>query len=307
MPSFIRKANTGSFVRVHAEHSNSIHMKKAILMFLSALGLSGIAQADYSVTLDGSYYQGMGSGNASWVYVWTGKAGDGNTSNGNNWGYLQDSGQQQLSSAEIQTPINYDPAFIGFDYTNVDGRQVMTANNDDIVFSAPSWMGANGNKQLSYIFLGNNVTFQGASNGFSGNAPVYFNFGDMAQTSSKIEMGDFWAQGNSTVTFAGTLDMTSDTFTYTLFHSSAMYQDAGTWVADFTITDQYGQTLQYAEAGSENVGKDGYYWLETEGVASGDLHPEFSVSLVAQATPEPTTATLSLLALAGLCARRRRK
>ena len=282
-------------------------MKKAILMFLSALGLSGIAQADYSVTLDGSYYQGMGSGNASWVYVWTGNAGDGNTSNGNNWGYLQNSGQQQLSSAEIQTPINYDPAFIGFDYTNVDGRQVMTANNDAIVFSAPSWMGANGNKQLSYIFLGNNVTFQGASNGFSGNAPVYFNFGDMAQTSSKIEMGDFWAQGNSTVTFAGTLDMTSDTFTYTLFHSSAMYQDAGTWVADFTITDQYGQTLQYAEAGSENVGKDGYYWLETEGVASGDLHPEFSVSLVAQATPEPTTAALSLLALAGLCARRRRK
>lgn len=38
---------------------------------------------------------------------------------------------------------------------------------------------------------------------------------------------------------------------------------------------------------------------------SGNYMPNVSVSVTA--TPEPTTATLSLLALAGLCARRRRK
>ena len=87
-------------------------MKKTILMTLAALGLAGLAQADYSVTLDDYYYQGMGSGNASWVYIWT--AGDGSATSGSNWGYLQNKNQQALSSSNAQTPIKFDPGFIGF-------------------------------------------------------------------------------------------------------------------------------------------------------------------------------------------------
>lgn len=277
-------------------------MKKTILMTLAALGLAGMAQADYSVTLDDYYYQGLGGGNASWVYIWTG--GDGSATSGSNWGYLQNKNQQALSSSNAQTPIKFDPGFIGFDFNYVDGQQVLTANNEAIVVTAPTWMGNTSGSEFCRVFLGNNVTFQGSNNGFRINGSVNFYFGDMSQTQSSIQMGDFWKQ-NGTVTFSGTLDMTSSSFEYTLFHSTAMWQNVGTWNADFTITDQNGETLQYAEMGSENVGKDGYYWLEQTG--SGTDGGDFTVSIVAQATPEPTTATLSLLALAGLCARRRRK
>ena len=279
-------------------------MKKTILMTLAALGLAGMAQADYSITLDDYYYQGMGSGNASWVYIWT--CGNGSATSGSNWGYLQNKNQQALSSSNAQTPIKFDPGFIGFDFSYTDGKQVLTANNNKIVVTAPSWMGNTSGGEFCRVFLGNNVTFQGESNGFRSNGSVNFYFGDMSQTQSSIQMADFWKQ-NGTVTFSGTLDMTSSSFEYTLFHSTKMYQNDGTWNADFTITDQYGQTLQYAEMGSENVGKDGYYWLVAEGVADGNNPGDFTISIVAQATPEPTTATLSLLALAGLCARRRRK
>ncbi len=50
---------------------------------------------------------------------------------------------------------------------------------------------------------------------------------------------------------------------------------------------------------------DGVYMVNGLNSWAGFYMPNVEVSL--SATPEPTTATLSLLALAGLCARRRRK
>lgn len=51
---------------------------------------------------------------------------------------------------------------------------------------------------------------------------------------------------------------------------------------------------------------DGIYTTSAlNGWQTGNYMPNVSISVTA--TPEPTTATLSLLALAGLCARRRRK
>lgn len=51
---------------------------------------------------------------------------------------------------------------------------------------------------------------------------------------------------------------------------------------------------------------DGIYTTSAlNGWQNGNYMPNVSISVTA--TPEPTTATLSLLALAGLCARRRRK
>ncbi len=277
-------------------------MKKTILMMLAALGLAGMAQADYSVTLDSTYYNGLGAGQASWVYVWTGSS-TGEYGTATNWSFLRNTGSTSLEQGESNKPVNYDPAFIGYDFSYVNGQQIMTANDTAITVTAPTWMGNGTN--CRDVFLGNNVTISGTNNGFDTNT-VSFHFGDMSQTRSSIQMADFWKRAG-TVNFTGTLDMTSPLFKYTLFHSTKMYQNVGTWNADFTITDQYGETLQYAEMDSENVGKDGYYWLEAEGVADGNNPGDFTISIVAQATPEPTTATLSLLALAGLCALRRRK
>ncbi len=277
-------------------------MKETILMTLAALGLTGMAQADYSVTLDSSYYNGLGAGRASWVYVWTGSS-TGEYGTATNWSFLRNTGSTSLEQGESNKPVNADPAFIGFtfSYNEDTSEQILTANDTAITVTAPTWMGNGTN--CRDVFLGNNVTIYGTNNGFDTNT-VSFHFGDMSQTQSSIQMADFWKRAG-TVNFTGTLDMTSSSFKYTLFHSTKMYQNVGTWNADFTITDQYGETLQYAEMGSENVGKDGYYWLEQTG--SGTDGGDFTISIVAQATPEPTTATLSLLALAGLCARRRRK
>ena len=269
-------------------------MKKTILMTLAALGLAGIAQADYSVTLDSSYYNGLNDGKASWVYVWTGSS-TGDYTSASNWSCLKSTSNQTMVDA-VNGPTSADPSFIGYDFSYVDGKQIMTANDTAITATAHVF--------FSHVFLGNNVTITGDGSVFSGGRNTIVNFGDLGQTNSSFKVGSFWKQ-NGTVTFSGTLDMTSSSFEYTLFHSTAMAQNHGTWVADFTITDQYGETLQYAEMGSENVGKDGYYWLEQTG--SGTDGGDFTISIVAQATPEPTTATLSLLALAGLCARRRRK
>ena len=46
---------------------------------------------------------------------------------------------------------------------------------------------------------------------------------------------------------------------------------------------------------------------DTVGMSFEDGHKAMVSSVAYSVTPEPTTATLSLLALAGLCARRRRK
>ncbi len=266
-------------------------MKKTILMTLAALGLAGIAQADYSVTLDSSYYNGLNDGKASWVYVWTGSS-TGDYTSASNWSCLKSTSNQTMVDA-VNGPTSADPSFIGYDFSYVDGKQIMTANDTAITATAHVF--------FSHVFLGNNVTITGNGSVFSGNRNTIVNFGDLGQTSSSFEMSEFYKQ-DGTVTFEGTLDMTASTFSYKLFSATNMVQYKGTWAANFDITDQYGQTLQYAGMGSENVGKDGYYWLSevTDGTA-------VTISIVAQATPEPTTATLSLLALAGLCARRRRK
>ena len=83
-----------------------------------------------------------------------------------------------------------------------------------------------------------------------------------------------------------------------------MAQNAGTWNASgVTVTDAQGNTLQYT-TDKDKIGTTGYYWLESTYTVQGSTN---TVKIVARAVPEPATATLSLLALCGLAARRRRK
>ncbi len=265
-------------------------MKKSIIALLA---LAGVAAADYTIETDSSLYTNPNA----WLYVWTGDGENSNWDNGNNWAYYQSAGDDTADVAAGQKPVNADPAFIGYDFTYENGKQYLTANNTEITVTTPTWMGGNGR-----IYLGNVVTLYGTNNGFSSNQTITFNFGDFSG-SSVIEMGSFWMQGGATVNFAGNITLTESDFSYTLFTSSNMAQIDGTWNAEaVTVTDANGEALLYAVDESD-IGKAGYYWIETTGTKGG----AYSVSLVAKTIPEPATATLSLLALAGLAARRRRR
>ncbi len=259
-------------------------MKKSltIISLLLAGALSG--NAAYSVTTDDSFYTNP----AAWLYVWTGSAGDNSWDSGTNWDYYQNATDQDASSDSSHKPISSDPAFIGYNLSIVDGKQVLTANNDSLTVTMTAW-------PSTHIYLGTNVTLQGNDNGF--NTGTTIDFADFSGTST-ITMGPFWKRGD--VNFTGSVTMTSDTFEYTLFTSSALNQDAGVWNGSgINVVDALGNTLTYS---ADVTDAAGFYYIEktqSDGITT--------IKLRATAVPEPATATLSLLALAGLAARRRRK
>lgn len=158
-----------------------------------------------------------------------------------------------------------------------------------------------------------------------------FNFGDLATTNAVVTAGNIWTGndvvGGSTFSFSGTLDMSqaaegriSDhTFSYTLFNGTsgggnlnstepAKVERFPSWTAEnMVVIDEFGNTLTYT---TDEALRDteGYYYLDVVPEGTGS---KITATIVANgyssAIPEPATATLSLLALAGLCARRRRK
>ena len=280
-------------------------MKKTILMTLAALGLAGMAQAD-TIVANSDFYTSNDNG---WLYVWTGNGDNDQTSNYANWEYYQNASSTVAGSSNGNTPGTKAQTFIGWDMTITDGTQVLTSNNTqyDVTLSNGQWLGAQGATGKWYI--GSNVTLTGTNVGIGGTSGGNNNFGfyfaDLATSNSSITLSTLWIR-TTTITIEGTLDMTGSDFSKVLFTGNDMQQSEGTWDASgFIVTDANGQALTYADSDSGHVGEAGYFWLETEG---GETQGStLTVTLVAKATPEPTTATLSLLALAGLCARRRRK
>ena len=267
-------------------------MKKTIIALIA---LAGIASAEYSITTTNSMYTNPNA----YVYVYTGASNaPSNWDNTWNWDCYTSATDSEAETGGQYRPVNADPAFIGYDFTFVDGKQVLTANDTAITLNTQTWMGS-GNR----FYLGHNVTLQGSNNGFSANNVVTFDFGDFGGT-SVISMGDFWMQPGATVNFTGTITMTDTEFSYTVFTSTNMAQNDGTWNASgVTVTDAQGNTLQYTTDESK-IGTSGYYWLESTYTGQGSAN---TLKIVAMSVPEPTTATLSLLALCGLAARRRRK
>ena len=267
-------------------------MKKHITV--AALLAAGTAFANaYTVVTDDTFYTNP----SAWVYVWTGDGTDTNWGTAGNWDTLRSLGASSTQAA-ANGPANADPAFIGYDLSFDNGSQVLTSTDDALTISAPKWL--DGGKR---IYLGSNVTLSGGNNGFK---DVTFNFGDFSGTST-ISMGDFWKQ-NYTVRFAGDVTMTGDTFSYTLFSATNMYQNAGTWDASaVSVTDASGNELTYATE-EAYIGKAGYYWLEETGEASDAGGSPFTLTLKAAAIPEPSAFGLlaGLGALALVASRRRR-
>ena len=248
----------------------------------------------YTVETDRSFYEEPNA----WVYVWTGAVADNAWGTAGNWECLTSLGASSTQAA-ANAPAGADPAFIGYDLSFADGSQVLTSTNDALTISAPQWL--NGGKR---IYLGSNVILSGSSNGFQ---EVTFNFGDFSGTST-ISMGEFWKQ-DYTVSFAGDVTMTGDTFSYTLFSATNMYQNVGEWDAiDVSVTDASGNKLTYT-TDEARFGTAGYYWLEESGEASASGGSPFTLTLKAAAIPEPSAFGLlaGLGALALVASRRRRR
>ena len=175
-------------------------MKKTIIALMA---LVSVASAEYSITTSNSLYTNPNA----YVYVYTGaSAAPSNWDNTSNWDCYTSATDSEAETGGQFKPVNADPAFIGYDFSYVDGKQVLTANNTAITLNAPQWMGNN-----NRFYLGHNVTLKGSNNGISGGQTVTFDFGDFGGT-SVIEMGPIWMQTGATVNFTGTITMTDDAF-----------------------------------------------------------------------------------------------
>ena len=266
---------------------------------IAALLAAGTAFANaYTVVTDATFYTNP----SAWVYVWTGDGTDTNWGTAGNWDTLRSLGASSTQAAD-NGPAVADPAFIGYDLSFADGSQVLTSNNEAITVSVPSIFTTNVTRP---VYLGSNVTLSGVDNIFR---DVTFNFGDFSGTST-ISMGLFWKQAG-TVSFAGDVTMTGDTFSYTLFSATNMYQNAGTWDASaVSVTDASGNELTYT-TDKALFGTAGYYWLDAEGAekVDGSGNSSFKLTLHAAAVPEPSAFGLlaGLGALALVASRRRRR
>ena len=244
-----------------------------------ALACMATAQAK-TITLDSSSYTNP----ASWVYVWDPSVSD--------WAVFTKL-DDTYGTFPGYTPAENDPAYVGYTFKMIDGVQTLISTDKVMTVNAPKWIGSKG------VYLGSNVTLTGNDNGLKSGASI--DFADIA-TSQLEYTGRLWKQGDVTIT--GSLTLSADSFEHTFFSVSQMEQMSGVWdFSGFVVTDAQGNALTYT-TDAEKIGKAGYFWVEETAFSQGAA---YSATLVAKSIPEPATATLSLLALAGLAARRRRK
>ena len=165
---------------------------------------------------------------------------------------------------------------------------------------------------LSSVLL-NSVTINNRTSGTQTYHEVYLAVYEYAGSGTA---GSFIGVSNNTATNDQVNG--SNTFTFTdvtlapdkqyqyLFVTSNDETTLATYNGYTSVASNFGLTLgQFSTQPPLPGGVDLYTNGQLTGIQSGEYMAKVSIGV--SATPEPTTATLSLLALAGLCARRRRK
>ena len=154
-----------------------------------------------------------------------------------------------------------------------------------------------------------------------------YDFGTVGKiTANQASVGGTDTEINvtTTTTSAQLTQTTGDLYSRTLIsaNEAIWYSNGSAENNNWSLKDEGLLTLGYTYAGVLSYRDNKYYnvtngaevtlgakqyALVLDGLEYGVDHGSSSVRLVANTIPEPTTATLSLLALAGLAARRRRK
>ncbi len=253
-----------------------------------------------------------------WNYVWTGEGIDnGYETEGNethdrtNWGYVYNETQEELEYGIYQTPESNAKnwAYIGYTFEGYN-TYVPTTSGEHIDVTASL-----GTVQSGSVFL-NNATLafkgQGSYNftdvhigansavsiettgevsGFANGAKMDIS-GAVTATDAPLftmNVGKFKSDGNDALALTGTLDL------------AALSHSRGSVVLVDISADEWVGGLSVDYSGLTFVNNNSLASLDWVGTEQGNGQ------LVLSYVPEPATATLSLLALAGLAARRRRK
>lgn len=154
-----------------------------------------------------------------------------------------------------------------------------------------------------------------------------YDFGTVGKiTANKVSVGgnDTKINVTTTTTSAQLVQATGDLYSRTLIsaNEAIWFSNVSAENGNWSLNDKGLLTLGYGYAGVLTYRENKYYdvtngrevtlgakqyALVLDGLKYGVNQGSSSLRLVANTIPEPTTATLSLLALAGLAARRRRK
>lgn len=252
-------------------------MKKYFLFTLAGLSLCLTAQADTN-------------------YVWTGKAEDQSWSNPQNWnvngspnGYYPQSGADNATIGDNAGTIRWENcAFWGA------SKSIEIGSGSTLICNATDGK-SNFSAQTITLESGSALQFTSATTngdfGLQSNLTINYDGVTAADYTYFDATGakQLWGNGH-TVYLTGSVDTTGltgsgtiDLLAYTTFGSAPAF--------DYTDLDLTG---------------DGTVQLTISDVTENGVR-KIGVNYTVLAVPEPATATLSLLALAGLCARRRRK
>lgn len=253
-------------------------MKKTLLLTLASLSLCMTAQADND-------------------YVWSGKT-DGQTwSNSNNWnvggspnGYYPQSGSDNAIIGADAGTIRWEAC----DYWGAT-KSIALGSGSTLICNATD--GGHANFSVPFITLESGSALQFSSTSANGDFGLQ---NDLTVNYNKVTAADHtyfdatevrqWRGNEHTVYLTGSLDTTDLTGSGTIkLLAFTTFNPAPT--IDYNGFDVTGDSS--VELSIYDVTEDG---VRTIGV-------NYNVLTV----PEPTTATLSLLALAALCSRRRRK
>lgn len=172
-----------------------------------------------------------------------------------------------------------------FDATIITGEITVEADGNTLVNPNGACVNAAGGSMT--------MTLTGLNAGETYNLYVLVGRGNSHQTGSSDTSVTTYTLGGGVTDVTSTLIGASNTST---FVSGAVLNSCEYNAGDNSNPSSWSLVEYTFTATSDSVN-----------IATGGTNGNFNAFALQQVTPEPTTATLSLLALAGLCARRRRK